>query len=53
MLNWTAWIVLFWHVKFVLMLNWIVWNRTVFVCKTELFEIEMIICIKVDLALNT
>ena len=28
------------------MLNWIVWNRT------ELFEIEQFICIKMDLTLN-
>ena len=40
----------------VLMLNWIVWNRTVFdietvyICKTELSEIELFICIKMDLA---
>ena len=42
----------------VLMLNWIIWNGTVFdietmyLCLTELFEIELIICIKIDLALN-
>ena len=24
-----------------LMLNWVIWNRTVFVCSTELFEIEL------------
>ncbi len=41
-----------------LMLNWIVWNGTVFgietvyLHKTELFEIELFICIKMDLALN-
>ena len=27
-------------------------NKTVFVCKTELFEIELIVCIKIDLVLN-
>ena len=38
--------------------NWIAWNRNVFgnwavySCKTELFEIELIISIKLDLALN-
>ena len=41
------------------MLNWIVWNRTVFnieivyLCKTELFEWELFICIKIDVALIT
>ena len=44
---------LFWHWNCVPMLNWIVWNRTVFVCKTELFEIELFIFIKMDLALIT
>ena len=40
-------------------LNWIDWNRnvfdnqTVYSCCTELFEIELIICIKIDLALNS
>ena len=40
-------------------LNWIAWNRNIFdnltmySCSTELFEIELIICIKMDLALNT
>ena len=40
------------------MLNWIVWNRTVFdiltghLWKTELFEIELFIFIEMDLALN-
>ena len=29
-----------------LWLNWIAWNRNVFGCQTELFEIELIICIK-------
>ena len=27
-------------------------NETVYLCLTELFEIELIICIKMDLALN-
>ena len=41
----------------VLMLNWIVWKRTVFdieavyLCWTELFEIELFLCIKMDLVL--
>ena len=39
------------------MLNWIVWSRnvfnidTVYLCKTELFEIELFTCIKIDLVL--
>ena len=43
----------------VLMLNWIGWNRTVLViktvylCYTELFEIELFISIKMDLTLIT
>ena len=46
MLNWIVWV------------NWIAWNWnafdnwTVYLCKTELFEIEQIIYIKMDLALN-
>ena len=32
------------------MLNWIVWNEIVFVYSSELFEIEMSISIKMDLA---
>ena len=42
-----------------LMLNWIVWKRTVFdiepvyICLTESFEIEMFICIKINWALIT
>ena len=45
------------ELNWVLMLNWIVWNRTIFdpetvyLCLTELFEIEMFICIKIDLVL--
>ena len=43
------------------MSNWIVWKRTVFeieieplyLCYTELFEMEPLICIKMDLALIT
>ena len=35
----------------VLMLNRVVWNRTAFVFKTELFEKELFICMKTDLAL--
>ena len=44
------------------MLNWSVWNRNVFTfncvnkklycCWTELFEIELFLCIKMNLALN-
>ena len=35
------------------MLNWIVWNGTIFDIETvKLFEIELIICIKMDLTLN-
>ena len=41
------------HFNCVLMLNWTVWNRTVFVFYTELFEIERFICVKMDLALIT
>ena len=47
----------FWHWHCVFMLNWIVWNRTVFdiepvyLCETKLFEIELFICIKMHLAL--
>ena len=26
---------MFWHRKCVLMLNWVVWNRTVYMCKNE------------------
>ena len=37
MLNWIAWIELFWHMKCVLRLNWIVWNRTVFTFKLHIF----------------
>ena len=42
-----------------LILNWIVWNGTIFdtepvyLCSTELFEIELFICIKIALALLT
>ena len=42
----------------VLMLDWIVWNRTVFniqtvyLHKSELSEIELFICIKMNIALN-
>ena len=36
----------------VLTSNCIVWNRTAFVCLTELFEIELFICIKIGLALT-
>ena len=31
----------FWHLNHVLILNWIIWNGTVLVCKTELFEMEL------------
>ena len=50
-LNWIVWIRTVW-------LNWIAWNRkvfgnlTVYLYKTEWFKIELIICIKMDLALN-
>ena len=37
---------LFWHLDCVLILNWIVWNETVFVCWTELFEIELFLTLK-------
>ena len=33
----------------VLMLNWIVWNRNIFVCVTELFEIEQFLTLKLYL----
>ena len=51
MLSWIVWNRTIW-------LNWITWNRNVFdnssvySCQSELFEIELIICIKMDLALN-
>ena len=50
-LNWIVWIRTVW-------LNWIAWNRNVFgnlsvyLCLTEFFEIEVIISIKMYLALN-
>ena len=31
---------LFWHFNCVLMLNWIVWNRTVYMCKTGWYAIK-------------
>ena len=34
------------------MLNWIVWNRTVFVYQTELFAIELFFDIETVLMLN-
>ena len=46
------------ELKYVLMLNWIAWNWTVFdietvrSCLTKLVEIELFICIKMDMALN-
>ena len=49
--NWISWIRTVW-------LNWIAWNRnvfdnwTVYLCLTELFEIELFICIKMELALK-
>ena len=51
---------LFLHLNCVLMLSRMVWNGTVFfyietvleLNWTELFEIELVICIKMDLALN-
>ena len=51
MLNWIGLIRTVW-------LNWIAWNRSVFYNKTvysgkiALFEIELIICKKMGLALN-
>ena len=50
-LNWIVWIRTVW-------LNWIAWNRnvfdnwTVYLYWTELFEEELFVCFKVDLALN-
>ena len=32
--------------NYILMLNWIVWNRTIFVCQTELFEMELFVTLK-------
>ena len=51
MQNWIAWNRNIW-------LNWIAWNRnifdnwTVYSCYTELFEIEVNICMKMSMALN-
>ena len=59
-LNWIVWNrTFFLHWNWVSILNWMVWNRTVldieivYLSKTELFEIELIICIKMDVALIT
>ena len=32
---------LFWHLKYILIVDWIVWNGTIFVFKTELLEIDL------------
>ena len=68
MLNWILWnsTVLTFNcvqTKTILILNWIVWirtawkrnifdNQTMYLCKTELLEIELFIYIKMNLALN-
>ena len=47
---------LFFDIETVLMQNWIIWYGTVFdiesvyLCLTELFEIGLFVCIKIDLA---
>ena len=53
-LKWIVWYTNVFDIETVLMLNWIVWNRTVLIFHgvnekpilTELFEIELFICIE-------
>ena len=57
MLNWITWNRTFWIFKLCTYakLNCLKWNfltLKLYLCLTELFEIELIICIKMNLALN-
>ena len=43
---------LFWQLNYVRMLNWIVWNESVFICSTELFEMQLFSTLKLYLHLT-